>query len=336
MEKTKQQEELQAGTSGYVERLDAEMDTASQIQVQKFGHLQEFYVSDNGHTRLYYTSRYGKLYVLKCLKADFLYTPLYRQALAKEFEIGLQLDHPHICRTLGMENVEPLGPAIVMERIDGCTLKQLIEQGKLTRPLARKLAWQIADAVGYLHSKQIVHRDLKPTNIMVTYKGHDAKLVDFSLADSDAFNVLKQPAGTSGYIAPEQLLPDAKADLRADIYSLGRVMKDMAQATGDKRMARIAALCTRRNVDERPSDIGKLKRLAAQSRRQSHLVALLSVAAMLAGMCAAWAAYGRWLGDAHANSPVPDDGNAVDTHGTTRTDGNQAMEYDFWPTTPTP
>ena len=294
MEKEQQSGGWKDSPSGYVERLDDAIRSASVMRVQDgFRDLREFYVSQTGHTRLLYASRYGKLYVLKCLKPDFLYVPLYRQALAKEFEIGLQLDHPCICRTVGMEEVEGLGPVIVMERVDGCTLKNLMEQGALTRPLARRLAMQLMDAVGYLHDRQVIHRDLKPSNIMVSYNGHNVKLIDFSLADSDAFGVLKQPAGTSGYIAPEQLLAGARADVRADIYSLGMVMKDMAQAVGDRQMGHVAALCTRRNVDERPPDVVRLKKLLLHGRRQLFWVVLLALLTLLSALCVAVAWRGR-------------------------------------------
>lgn len=315
------QDDTQAGTSGYVEGLDKEMDTATGLQMENdFGNLHEFYVSPGGHTRLFHASRYGKKYVLKCLKADYLYTPLYRQALAKEFEIGLQLDHPCICRTIGMEDIGLLGPAIVMERVDGCTLKELIERHALTKPLARKLAGQVADAMGYLHSRQTIHRDLKPSNIMVTHNGHDVKLIDFSLADSDTFNVLKQPAGTSGYIAPEQLQPGAKADVRADIYSLGKVMEDMSRATGDRLMGHVAALCMRRNAAKRPPNVARLKALARQTRTQARLLATLSVLAVLAGTCAAWA----WH---HRIAQVQE----TETVHNIQPDGNQAADYTSWP-----
>ena len=92
-----------------------------------------------------------------------------------------------------MEEVEGLGSAIVMECIDGCTLKSLIDKRQLTPALARKIVAQASAAIDYMHSKQIIHRDLKPSNIMVTHNGHNVKIVDFSLADGDMFVVLKQP-----------------------------------------------------------------------------------------------------------------------------------------------
>ena len=70
---------------------------------------------------------------------DFALTPIYRQALQKEFDIGLQLDHPYICHTVGMEQLEGLGQTIVMEYVDGDTLLSLINDGCLTAKLALKI-----------------------------------------------------------------------------------------------------------------------------------------------------------------------------------------------------
>lgn len=124
-------------TSGYTQDIDGELTESSPIPVQNgFDNIREVYVSASGHTRLFSATRYGKRYMLKCLKPDFLYTPVYRQALVKEFEIGLQLDHPHICRTIGMEEVEGIGAAIVIEYIDGDTLKDVMDANALTADTA--------------------------------------------------------------------------------------------------------------------------------------------------------------------------------------------------------
>ena len=315
---------LDDSPSGYMSDIGGEMDSAVRIPVQNaFSNISEFYVSKSGHARLFTATRFGKRYMLKCLKPDFAYTPVYRQALAKEFEIGLQMDHPHICRTIGMEEVAGLGTVIVMEYIDGDTLKSLIDSRTLTPDMARRVTGQLADALGYIHSKQIIHRDLKPSNIMITHNGHNTKLIDFSLSDSDYFNVLKCPAGSSGYIAPEQLQPDAKPDIKADIYSFGMVVRDMARLTGDSFLHRIAAACTRRNASERPADMAAVMSQPRTDSRQRIIVALLAclVAALAVYICVTL--YNR--------STAADSARQGNTQIETAPDSNRALDYTLWP-----
>ena len=168
-------------TSGYVVDIDSESDFNVARADNGFTNISECYVSKSGHARMFTAVRYGKRYVLKCLKTDFRYTPVYRQALMKEFEIGLQLDHPNICRTISMEPVGDLGECIVMEYVDGETLETAVKGGKMTEEVVHKIAAQLLDAMEYMHAKQIVHRDIKPSNIMLTHRGGDVKLMDSSL-----------------------------------------------------------------------------------------------------------------------------------------------------------
>lgn len=264
-------------TSGFIKVSDAEQHAASVSKDKGYTHLTEYYVSRVGHTRLFTATRYGKSYMLKCLKTDYLYTPVYQQALEKEFEIALQLEHPNICRTFSMENIDGLGATIVMEFVDGDSLQTLIDAKKLSGDLAFRIVSHLMDALEYMHSKQIVHRDIKPANIMVTHRGKNVKLIDFGLSDSDLFNVLKMPAGTYRYIAPEQLLPGAVADPKADIYSLGLVMEDMAKTTNCKRMKRMAMMCAVNDVDLRPDSIGTLRKRIEKYQRSMHVLIFLGI-----------------------------------------------------------
>lgn len=248
-------------TSGFVADIDDENDFNSTRHNGGFTNISEAYVSKSGFTRMFSAVRYGKRYMLKCLKPDFAYTPIYRQALMKEFEIGLQLDHPNICRTISMEPVDELGDCIVMEYVDGETLEAAVEGGNMTEDKVRKIASQLLDAMEYMHAKQTVHRDIKPSNIMLTHRGGDVKLIDFGLSDSETFCVLKIPAGTIGYMAPEQLQPGAKSDPCADIYSFGKVLEYMAEAVRSKSLARVGQKCAADERDRRPADIAQVRRL---------------------------------------------------------------------------
>ena len=313
-------------TSGFTEDLDKEMNTADPMPVESgFGNLSECYVSASGHTRLFSATKYGKRYILKCLKKDFLYTPVYQQALTKEFEIGLQLEHPYICRTIGLEQLPELGPTIVMEHIDGDPLQSLIDKKTLTAELAHKITQQLMDALEYMHNKQIIHRDLKPSNIMVTHTGQNVKVIDFGLSDSDTFFVLKLPAGTSGYIAPEQLLMGSRSEPRADIYSLGMVIADMANATGDKALTKMAKLCTTRNVYQRPESIGELRKHSFDVPRHPRLIALLSI--LIAGLVIALIFTYYYKHQMAAGDSIEQEKATGDS---TNTSDNQVLDYHLW------
>ena len=158
-------------TSGFV---DEGMFAAG----EQFSNVREFYSSASGYSRLFRCERYGKVHVLKALQPFYVNSVLHEQALRKEFNIGYQLEHPHICHTLGWEQVPGLGNCILMEYIDGVTLKELMEQGRLTDALAYKIIGELCDALSYLHQKQIIHRDLKPANILITHNGNNVKLID--------------------------------------------------------------------------------------------------------------------------------------------------------------
>ena len=234
-----------------------------QQESAKFTHIEEVYVSKDGYTRLFRCERLGKLHILKALQATYVGRDFYEQALRKEFNIGFQLDHVHICRTLSWEYLEGLGHCIVMEFIDGTPLSTLMGNGKLTPALARKIITEMCSALDYLHKKQIVHRDLKPSNILITHNGDNVKLIDFSLSDSDDSLLLKQPAGTRRYLAPE-VLEDAPLDSRADIYSLGIIIGEIAEQLNDRQLAAVSRKCTQRKKEDRPTHVSKVVEILYQ------------------------------------------------------------------------
>ena len=111
-----------------------------------------------------------------------------------------------------------------MEYVDGQTLDKFLANNPTKKDTLIVLA-ELLKAVAYVHDKQIIHRDIKPTNIMVLSDGHHIKLIDFGLADSEAYEILKQPCGTEGYVSAEQR--NDVNDVRNDIYSIGCIMKEM-------------------------------------------------------------------------------------------------------------
>ena len=180
--------------------------------------------------------RYGRWWLLKGLNKQVANETAYIQRLRKELELLMQLDHPFVVSTVGLEMVEDLGNCIVMEYVEGTTLKEWLRE-KHTYKDRKRIAIQLGEAVDYIHTKGIVHRDLKPENIIITKNGNNVKLTDFGLADSCSYAILKQPAGTPQYMSPEQM-QTAVADVRNDIYSLGIVYSEMNLGYGFQHIIR--------------------------------------------------------------------------------------------------
>ena len=235
-------EENDSDSCIHADEESARLDFA-EIFSNKFSNISLLYSSSNGATEIHTATRYGKRFALKGLKKDYLEDPISNMCLAKEFEIGISLDHPNIRRTLGLENVDALGKRIILEYIDGIRLSEMISEKSISPEKASAMALQMADAVRYLHGKQIFHRDLKPDNILVSHQGGNVKIIDFNLSDRDDYVILKHPAGSKRYMAPEQSEPDATPTAEADIYSLGVILSDLAEASGNHGLSHAAVRC---------------------------------------------------------------------------------------------
>lgn len=182
-------------------------------------------LSSSGFNILLRAKRFGQWWMLKALKPDVCSNPTYLQLQQKEYDILGRLQHPNIVRVESLEDVPGYGRCIVMEWIEGETLDKWLGQ-KHSRGERRLIAHQLLEAVEFVHEQQIVHRDLKPSNIMVASNGGTLKIIDFGLSDADSYAILKTPAGTDGYVSPEQRV-NSEPDVRNDIYSLGIILREM-------------------------------------------------------------------------------------------------------------
>lgn len=195
-------------------------------------------VSESSQGVLLRAKRYGRWWMLKALAAAHRGDEVWRQRQRKEYEVLSMLQHPAIVSTAGMEDLPGYGSCVVMEYVDGYTLRQWLADEKPDRRRRRAAAMALAEAVAYMHSRGVVHRDLKPDNIMVSRRGDAVRVIDFGLADTDSYAVLKQPAGTPRYMSPQQSV-EAVACPGNDVYSLGVVFGGMG--LGMKRVVRRAA-----------------------------------------------------------------------------------------------
>ncbi|MDQ3816702.1 MAG: UvrD-helicase domain-containing protein [Acidobacteriota bacterium] len=184
----------------------------------------------------------GRVVALKVLTPEALSQSDRRRRFLQEARAASALNHPHILTVYEIGEAEGL-PYIVMEYVEGETLRRKIEEGAINIKEALALAVQVAGGLAKAHERGIVHRDLKPENLIVSRDGY-AKILDFGLAKlverrerASAANSTEKTLiqvqtasgmvmGTINYMSPEQLLGQ-RVDLRSDIFSFGIVLYEM-------------------------------------------------------------------------------------------------------------
>ena len=171
---------------------------------------------------------------VKLMKAALRMSAIRRSAFLSEAQVLSGLRHPNICQVYDFFE-DQAQDVLVLELIEGQTLRALLQQGPLEQPIA--IAAQIAEALAAAHERGIAHRDLKPENVMLT-AGNQVKVLDFGLARVDqtlpagALPTANddtpgtQIAGTPGYLAPEQARGEA-ATTASDLWSFGLLLIEL-------------------------------------------------------------------------------------------------------------
>ena len=180
--------------------------------------------------------RLGRSVAVKQLRADLAVDPTFQARFRREAQSAAGLNHPTIVAVYDTgEEIDPLSgvsiPYIVMELVEGQTLRDVLREGRKILPeRALELTQGVLEALSYSHKAGIVHRDIKPANVMLTTNG-GVKVMDFGIARAvaDTSATMTQTAaviGTAQYLSPEQARGET-VDARSDLYSTGCLLYEL-------------------------------------------------------------------------------------------------------------
>ncbi|QFG23102.1 Stk1 family PASTA domain-containing Ser/Thr kinase [Actinomadura sp. WMMB 499] len=192
--------------------------------------------------------RLDRTVAVKTLRSDLARDPTFQARFRREAQSAASLNHPSVIAVYdtGEDMIgETSIPYIVMEYVDGSTLRDLLRENTALVPeKALEVTDGILRALDYSHRGGIVHRDIKPANVMLT-RNHEVKVMDFGIARAmaDSAATMTQTAqviGTAQYLSPEQARGE-RVDTRSDIYSTGCVLYELLTGrppfTGDSPVA---------------------------------------------------------------------------------------------------
>jgi beta-lactam-binding protein with PASTA domain/predicted Ser/Thr protein kinase len=181
--------------------------------------------------------RLGRTVAIKRLRSDLAADPTFQARFRREAQSAASLNHPAIVAVydtgeeLATDGTGLMLPYIVMEYVEGRTLRDILREGRRILPQrALEIAGAVLDALDYSHRAGIIHRDIKPANVMLTPTG-DVKVMDFGIARAiaDSSATMTQTAavvGTAQYLSPEQARGE-QVDARSDLYSAGCLLFEL-------------------------------------------------------------------------------------------------------------
>ena len=251
------------------------MTEDSEFTTQSLADSAEMLLGSGGTADCYKCIIGNRAYCIKRPKSQYRFSEDYMNLFRKEFELGIELEHPNIVRYFDYGEDEK-GAFIKMDYVDGESLDKFVAthpdflKNKTNR---QRLLNELLDVLAYLHDKRMLHLDLKPSNILITNNGHHVKLVDLGFAWTDGY--LHDAGFSRDYCAPEQLANKVEQISPAtDIYALGKIMQQYHLAKDS-----VVKRCLKEDPKERFQSIDALKKVLRPKRWP-----LLVLAALFVGL----------------------------------------------------
>lgn len=259
---------------------------AAELQSQE----EEVLFDSGGTSDCYRLIKDNRLYCVKRPKPQYRQSEAYMSLFRKEFELGIDLEHPNIVRYF-VYDTDERGPFIRMDYVDGDNLEEFVAQHPdylKDKNNRKKILDELFSAITYLHEKGLLHLDLKPRNILLTSKGHHVKLIDLGFGWSESF--VNDLGYTRDYCAPEQLA--AKTDQLSpatNIYALGKILEHFHLAKDS-----VVQRCLKNDPKERYQSVGELQKAIKQSETTKTVLRIgLGLAAALIIGAIVWSVNNR-------------------------------------------
>jgi len=250
----------------------------------------------------------NRMVALKILAPEREKDPQFAARFAREAQALARLNHPNIVAVYDFGEADGLF-YLLMEYVDGLSLRQVLQSGKIAPAEALGIVPRICEALQYAHEQGVVHRDIKPENVLLDRQGR-VKIADFGVArilarpgEMTLTTRATQAMGTPYYMAPEQLERPKEVDHRADIYSLGVVFYEML--TGELPLGRFQTPSQKVRVDVRLDEV-VLRALEKEPERRYQQASQVKTAVeTIAGGGGGGAAIGTGAGATAAGRPAP-------------------------------
>jgi len=181
---------------------------------------------------------------IKALAKDALKNAQAVERFSREARVAAKITSEHVVRVYDVGTLEDGAPYMVMEYLEGCDLKELLDEGPLSIADACEYLLQACEALAEIHKAGIIHRDLKPANIYLTKRADGSpviKLLDFGISKftvhpddpklDPSMTATSAVMGSPGYMSPEQLKSTKDVDERADIWALGTILYELLTGT---------------------------------------------------------------------------------------------------------